>query len=87
MGDGGMLMSGLELATAVREKIDLTVIVFNDGYLNQIRMQQLSDAGRDHGVTLPAIDFRRSLRRWAPSTCPARRATWQRWRTPAAGPA
>jgi acetolactate synthase I/II/III large subunit len=57
MGDGGMLMCGLELATAVREKIDLAVIVFNDGYLNQIRMQQLGDAGRDHGVTLPAIDF------------------------------
>jgi acetolactate synthase I/II/III large subunit len=57
VGDGGMLMSGLELATAVREKIDLTVIVFNDGYLNQIRMQQLSDTGREHGVTLPAIDF------------------------------
>jgi thiamine pyrophosphate-dependent acetolactate synthase large subunit-like protein len=57
LGDGGMLMSGLELGTAVRENIDLTVIVFNDGYLNQIRMQQLSDAGRDHGVTLPAIDF------------------------------
>ena len=57
IGDGGMLMSGLELATAVREKIDLTVIVFNDGYLNQIRMQQLSDTGREYGVTLPAIDF------------------------------
>jgi acetolactate synthase-1/2/3 large subunit len=57
VGDGGMLMSGLELATAVREKIDLTVIVFNDGYLNQIRMQQLNDTGRDYGVTLPALDF------------------------------
>jgi acetolactate synthase-1/2/3 large subunit len=57
LGDGGMFMSGLELATAVREKIDLTVIVFNDGYLNQIRMQQLNDAGRDHGVTLPDLDF------------------------------
>ncbi len=57
VGDGGLFMSGLELATAVREKIDLTAIVFNDGYLNQIRMQQLNDAGRDHGVTLPVIDF------------------------------
>ncbi|HEY2808199.1 MAG TPA: thiamine pyrophosphate-binding protein [Steroidobacteraceae bacterium] len=57
LGDGGMQMSGLELATAVREKIDLTAIVFNDGYLNQIRMQQLHDTGRDHGVTLPAVDF------------------------------
>jgi acetolactate synthase-1/2/3 large subunit len=57
VGDGGMLMSGLELATAVREELDLTVIVFNDGYLNQIRMQQLSDTGQDFGVTLPAMDF------------------------------
>jgi acetolactate synthase I/II/III large subunit len=57
VGDGGMLMSGLELATAVRERIDLAVIVFNDGYLNQIRMQQLGDTGRDHGVRLPALDF------------------------------
>lgn len=57
VGDGGMFMSALELATAVREKIDLTAIVFNDGYLNQIRMQQLGDAGRDYGVTLPALDF------------------------------
>ncbi|MBS0579411.1 MAG: thiamine pyrophosphate-binding protein [Proteobacteria bacterium] len=57
VGDGGMLMSGLELATAVRENIDLTVIVFNDGYLNQIRMQQLNDTGRDFGVTLPTLDF------------------------------
>ncbi len=57
MGDGGMMMSAMELATAVREHIDLTVIVFNDGYLNQIRVQQLADTGRDHGVTLPVIDF------------------------------
>ncbi len=57
LGDGGMQMSGLELATAVREKLELTAIVFNDGYLNQIRMQQLHDTGRDHGVTLPAVDF------------------------------
>ncbi len=58
VGDGGALMSGLELAVAVRERLALTVIVFNDGYLNQIRMQQLETAGQDHGVTLPHIDFR-----------------------------
>src|SRR6185437_11466016 len=50
VGDGGALMSGLELAVAVREKLSLTVVVFNDGYLNQIRMQQLQDCGRGHGV-------------------------------------
>lgn len=58
VGDGGMLMSGLELAVAVREKIALTVIVFNDGHLNQIRMQQLLHDGRSHGVSLPKLDFR-----------------------------
>ena len=51
-------MSGLELAVAVREQLALTVIVFSDGYLNQIRLQQLADCGRSHGVTLPEIDFR-----------------------------
>jgi acetolactate synthase-1/2/3 large subunit len=58
VGDGGALMSGLELAIAVRERIALTVIVFNDGYLNQIRMQQLRHSGRDYGVTLPILDFK-----------------------------
>jgi acetolactate synthase-1/2/3 large subunit len=57
VGDGGTLMSGLELAVAVRERLALTVIVFNDGYLNQIRMLQLRDSGQQHGVTLPVIDF------------------------------
>jgi acetolactate synthase-1/2/3 large subunit len=57
VGDGGILMSGLELAVAVRERLALTVIVFNDGYLNQIRMQQLRDGGREYGVGLPAMDF------------------------------
>lgn len=58
LGDGGALMNALELAVAVREKLALTVIVFNDGYLNQIRMQQLQQRGRAHGVALPRIDFR-----------------------------
>jgi acetolactate synthase-1/2/3 large subunit len=58
VGDGGALMSGLELAVAVRERLPLTVIVFNDGYLNQIRMQQLLDSGQEHGVALPALDFK-----------------------------
>jgi acetolactate synthase-1/2/3 large subunit len=58
VGDGGALMSGLELAIAVRERLPLTVIVFNDGYLNQIRMQQLLDSGQEHGVALPAVNFK-----------------------------
>jgi acetolactate synthase I/II/III large subunit len=57
IGDGGALMTGLELATAVRERIAITVLVFNDGYLNQIRLGQLHDTGHSHGIALPAIDF------------------------------
>jgi len=58
VGDGGALMSGLELAVAVRERIALTAVVFNDGYLNQIRLQQLEYDGRSYGVALPRIDFK-----------------------------
>jgi thiamine pyrophosphate-dependent acetolactate synthase large subunit-like protein len=57
LGDGGALMSALELAVAVREGLALTAVVFNDGYLNQIRLQQLADSGTSHGVTLPQLDF------------------------------
>ena len=58
VGDGGAFMSGLELATAVREQISLTVVVFNDGYLNQIRLQQIQHSGSGYGVALPSIDFK-----------------------------
>jgi thiamine pyrophosphate-dependent acetolactate synthase large subunit-like protein len=57
VGDGSALINGLELATAVRDRIAVTVLVFNDGYLNQIRLAQLADSGAGHGVALPAIDF------------------------------
>jgi len=32
VGKGSVLMSGLELAVTVRERLPLTVILFNDGY-------------------------------------------------------
>lgn len=60
VGDGGFLMSGLELCTAARERISLTVIVFNDGHLGLIRLQQLGTYGRAfktevHGPRLEAF--------------------------------
>ena len=58
LGDGGFAMSGMELLTAVREKIPLTVIVFNDGRLNLIRLQQFSSFGRSESVDLMNPDFR-----------------------------
>ncbi len=57
VGDGGMLMTGNELGVAVRERLDLTAVVFSDGYLGQIRMQQLTDSGTDQAVQLPPMEL------------------------------
>jgi acetolactate synthase-1/2/3 large subunit len=57
VGDGGFLMSGMELVTAVRERVPLTVVVFNDGQLNQIRLQQHRDFGHAHSVELGTPDL------------------------------
>jgi acetolactate synthase-1/2/3 large subunit len=57
LGDGGFAMSGMELLTAVREKIPLTVIVFNDGRLNLIRLQQLQSSGSSESVDILNPDF------------------------------
>jgi acetolactate synthase-1/2/3 large subunit len=55
VGDGGFLMSGLELVTAVRDQVPVTVIVFNDGQLNQIRLQQLREFGHAQSVELGVL--------------------------------
>ena len=57
VGDGGFLMTGLELLTAVREHLPLTVIVLNDGYLNLIRLQQNDQYGHSSAVTLRNPNF------------------------------
>lgn len=57
IGDGGLLMSGMEIRTAVREHIPITVIVFNDGAYGQIRMQQHSSFGRSIGTDLLPPDM------------------------------
>ena len=57
VGDGGFLMSGMELATAVRERLAIAVFVFVDGHYGLIRQGQIRGAGRAHGVDLPAIDL------------------------------
>jgi acetolactate synthase-1/2/3 large subunit len=58
VGDGGFLMSAMELLTAVREKLPVVTIVFNDGQLNQIRLQQLAEFGHAHAVRLLNPDYR-----------------------------
>jgi acetolactate synthase-1/2/3 large subunit len=57
IGDGGLVMTAPELLTAVREKLPLTVIVFNDGQYNLIRLQQLSAFGKAHGAEVTPMDY------------------------------
>jgi acetolactate synthase-1/2/3 large subunit len=57
VGDGGLAASGLELLTAVRERVRLAVVVFNDGQLGAIRLQQWGRHGRSHGTALANPDF------------------------------
>ena len=57
VGDGGMLMSGLELVTAVRERVRLTVVVFNDGAYRLIRNPQLAAYGESHGTDIEGPDL------------------------------
>jgi thiamine pyrophosphate-dependent acetolactate synthase large subunit-like protein len=58
VGDGGFLMSGMELATAVQEKLPIVVILINDSTLTLIKAtQQRRYAGRFIGVDLQNPDF------------------------------
>lgn len=57
VGDGGLMMAGLELATAVKEGIDLTVVVFRDGHLGQIRSQQVRAGIGEAAVKLAGVDL------------------------------
>jgi acetolactate synthase-1/2/3 large subunit len=45
VGDGGFAMTAMELLTAVRERLAFTVVVFTDGHLGRIRLQQLARDG------------------------------------------
>lgn len=59
MGDGGFAMTGLELLTAVRDDVQVITVVFNDGKLNLIRLQQLREYGVAHGTDLRGPDLER----------------------------
>ena len=57
IGDGGLALSAGELLTAVREGVDLVIVVFNDGQMNLIRRQQVADFGHESGVALRNPDY------------------------------
>ena len=63
-GDGGFLMSGQEIETAVRYGVGLTVVVFRNGMHGTIAMHQARDVGRTAGSEIGPVDlaaFARSL--------------------------
>jgi acetolactate synthase-1/2/3 large subunit len=58
-GDGEMLMTGQELATAVQYRAGVIVIVFNNGMYGTIRMHQEREySGRVYGSQFVNPDFR-----------------------------
>lgn len=57
VGDGGLVMSGLELITAIREKINLTVIVLNNKGFGVIKHIQEETFGASVAVDVGAPDF------------------------------
>jgi acetolactate synthase-1/2/3 large subunit len=63
-GDGGFLMTGQELETAVRCGVQITVIVFRNGMHGTIAMHQARELGRTAGTDIGEVDlasFARSL--------------------------
>jgi acetolactate synthase-1/2/3 large subunit len=50
VGDGGFLYSSMELETAVRSKLNITVLVFRDGGYNMVAFQQELLYGRTSGT-------------------------------------
>lgn len=58
VGDGGFLMTGAELATAVQYRVPVKIFVCNNASYATIRMhQERSYPGRNHGTDLRNPDF------------------------------
>jgi acetolactate synthase I/II/III large subunit len=56
-GDGGFLMSGQEIETAVRYGAPITVVVFRNGMHGTIAMHQARELGRTAGVEIGKVDL------------------------------
>jgi acetolactate synthase-1/2/3 large subunit len=56
-GDGGFLMSGQELETAVRYGVQILVVVFRNGMHGTIAMHQARELGRTAGVEIGEVDL------------------------------
>lgn len=56
-GDGGFLMTGHEIETAVRYGAAITVVVFRNGIHGTIAMHQKRDLGRTAGIEIGEVDL------------------------------
>jgi acetolactate synthase I/II/III large subunit len=56
-GDGGFLMSGQEIETAVRYGAPILVVVFRNGMHGTIAMHQAQEMGRTAGVEIADVDL------------------------------
>jgi acetolactate synthase I/II/III large subunit len=56
-GDGGFMMNSQELETAVRLKLNLVVVILDDGAYGMIRWKQAVDGFKDFGMTFKNPDF------------------------------
>src|SRR5277367_2561801 len=56
-GDGGFMMNSQEMETAVRLKLNLVVLILDDGAYGMIRWKQAVDAFPDFGLTFGNPDF------------------------------
>lgn len=56
-GDGGFLMNCQELETAVRLKLPMVILIFNDSKYGLIEWKQINQFGRTYGVSFNNPDF------------------------------
>jgi acetolactate synthase-1/2/3 large subunit len=56
-GDGGFMMNSQEMETAVREKLNLTVLILNDSSYGMIRWKQANMGFKDWGLQYGNPDF------------------------------
>ena len=56
-GDGGFMMNSQELETAIRLKLNLVVVILEDGAYGMIRWKQAVDRFPDFGMTFNNPDF------------------------------
>jgi len=61
-GDGGLLMRLGDLETATRERLPIVVVVFNDGWLNLIKIQQDNRGYSRRGTAFADVDYAAAAR-------------------------